>query len=261
MTDPKQILQLTVAAGETLLQSGGEVFRVQQTMEIIARAYGAQDFHVYVLTNGIFASLTDGECPCTSEVRYVHGGTMHMGRIIAVNELSREIAAHRVPPQEALRRVRAIAQMPQAAPWLRVLSCAIGTACFAWLFGGSAQDALAAFFVGALLEPFRIRLERTAVNTFIFNLLCAVLVATASVCVLQLLERCGLVCSLDKVIIGGIIPLVPGIAITTAVRDVTGSDYLSGVIRGAEALLVAAAIAAGVGFVLALALPMLGVTL
>lgn len=76
------------------------------------------------------------------------------------------------------------------------------------------------------------------------------LVATASVAAVQLLALGGLACSLDKIIIGGIIPLVPGIALTNGVRDIAGCDYLSGTIRGIEALLIGAAIALGVGFVL-----------
>ena len=49
-------LELVMDGGQTLLANGGEVFRVQQTMEIMAASLGVQDFHVYVLTNGIFAS-------------------------------------------------------------------------------------------------------------------------------------------------------------------------------------------------------------
>ena len=49
-------LELVMDAGQTLLENGGEVFRAQQTMEIMAASLGVRDFHVYVLTNGIFAS-------------------------------------------------------------------------------------------------------------------------------------------------------------------------------------------------------------
>ena len=75
-------------------------------------------------------------------------------------------------------------------------------------------------------------------------------VAAVSVAVVQLMNLAGAACSIDKVIIGGIIPLVPGIALTNGVRDIAGCDYLSGTIRGIEALLIGAAIALGVGFVL-----------
>ena len=55
-----------------------------------------------------------------------------------------------------------------------------------------------------------------------------------------------------SIIIGAIMPLLPGLAITNAIRDTVNGDLVSGVARTADALLKAVAIAAGVGAVLAL---------
>ena len=52
----RRIMDFIMAAGQTLLENGAEVFRVEQTMEIMARSFHLREFHVYVLTNGIFAS-------------------------------------------------------------------------------------------------------------------------------------------------------------------------------------------------------------
>lgn len=60
-------LELVMDGGQTLLANGGEVFRVQQTMEIMAASLGVQDFHVYVLTNGILHRPT---CPAGSLSRW-----------------------------------------------------------------------------------------------------------------------------------------------------------------------------------------------
>ena len=75
-------LELVMDAGQTLLENGGEVFRAQQTMEIMARSFHLREFHVYVLTNGIFASAGTAEI---SEVRNVPVRTTHLGRVAAVN--------------------------------------------------------------------------------------------------------------------------------------------------------------------------------
>ena len=61
----------------------------------------------------------------------------------------------------------------------------------------------------------------------------------------------GVAANLDQVIIGGIIPLVPGMVLTTSFRDFANGDYLSGTIRIMDALLVAGSIAVGVGAVFA----------
>ena len=86
----QRIMDFIMAAGQTLLENGAEVFRVQQTMEIMARSFHLREFHVYVLTNGIFASAGTAEI---SEVRNVPTRTTHLGRVAAVNQLSRQIAA------------------------------------------------------------------------------------------------------------------------------------------------------------------------
>jgi uncharacterized membrane protein YjjP (DUF1212 family) len=53
-------------------------------------------------------------------------------------------------------------------------------------------------------------------------------------------------------VVGAIMILVPGIAITNALRDIMGGQLVSGVARSAEALAVAIGVASGVGLVLGL---------
>ena len=58
--------------------------------------------------------------------------------------------------------------------------------------------------------------------------------------------------NMDTVIISAIMPLVPGVAITNAIRDTLQGDYLSGGARVLEAFLKAASIALGVGIGMAI---------
>ena len=99
-------LELVMDAGQTLLENGGEVFRVQQTMEIMAASLGVRDFHVYVLTNGILASPHLPGRDAVSLVRHVPTVSVHLGRVEAVNELSRELAAGRLGVVEAGQCIR-----------------------------------------------------------------------------------------------------------------------------------------------------------
>ena len=98
----RRIMDFIMAAGQTLLENGAEVFRVEQTMEIMARSFHLREFHVYVLTNGIFASAGTAEI---SEVRNVPTRTTHLGRVAAVNALSREIAEGSMSLDEAESRL------------------------------------------------------------------------------------------------------------------------------------------------------------
>ena len=108
-----RIMDFIMAAGQTLLENGAEVFRVEQTMEIMARSFHLREFHVYVLTNGIFASAGTAEL---SEVRNVPTRTSHLGRVAAVNQLSRQIAKPATAAASAARRVPPKMSAKQNAP-------------------------------------------------------------------------------------------------------------------------------------------------
>lgn len=251
MEEQERILALCVDAGETLLANGAEIYRAQQTMEWIAHSYGARSFHAYVLTNGLFASL-GGENGERAAVRAAPRVDMNLGRISAVNELSREISAGKVPLEEAFGRLAAIRAMRGYPGWMLALASAAAAACFCYLFGGSAQDALAALTPGFAVGLFSRRLGRTRapLNKLVSNMLSSGVVALVSVTCVHLLALVGIACSLNHVIIGGIVSLMPGIALTNGIRDVANCDYLSGTIRAIDAVLIAAGIALGVGVVL-----------
>ena len=137
-------------AGQTLLENGGEVFRAQQTMEIMAASLGVRDFHVYVLTNGIFASAHLPGRDAVSLVRHVPTVSVHLGRVEAVNELSRELAAGRLGVVEAEARLNTARTLPRSTPQLEILACVVGSAGFAYLFGGTLADMPVAAVAGLL---------------------------------------------------------------------------------------------------------------
>ena len=64
-------LELAVLAGKILLSNGAEIFRVQETMERIAASYHMDTFHVYAISNGIFACGTENGVAHTAEIRHV----------------------------------------------------------------------------------------------------------------------------------------------------------------------------------------------
>ena len=66
------------------------------------------------------------------------------------------------------------------------------------------------------------------------------------------LNQIGLAPSLDALIIGCLMLLVPGLAITNAIRDSLSGDLISGMTRGVEAVLIAIAVALGPGLVMSL---------
>ena len=221
-------------AGQTLLENGGEVFRAQQTMEIMAASLGVRDFHVYVLTNGIFASAHLPGRDAVSLVRHVPTVSVHLGRVEAVNELSRELAAGRLGVVEAEARLNTARTLPRSTPQLEILACVVGSAGFAYLFGGTLADMPVAAVAG-LLEALVIN----RIFTDIVAAFCGTIWAIAVQAVVPAVNA-------NAAIIGALMVLTPGVALTMGVRDILNGDYLSGSIRLLDALLIAGSIAGGV---------------
>ena len=251
MNKNHKVLELSILAGRILLENGGEIYRVQETMERILRSFGVEDYNVYVISNGIFATVGEtGDNPCHAVRNVPLVGDVHLGRITAVNELSREIAAAGGTGDidaycERMRRCETIADAPK---WLRFAACAVAAASFCYILGGTVRDSLAALVVGIALQGLLFLCERVRLHKFIVRILGGAWVTL----VCQCLITWGLGDSLDSMIIGSIIALVPGVALTTAIRDFFNSDHLSGTVHLVDALLIAASIAVGVGAMLSL---------
>ena len=246
MAKTREVLTLAVEIGDLLLRNGAEVYRVEDTVMHILKAYDITNCDVYVLSNGIFASANEHTDDACSMIRHVPLGSVHLGRVAALNQLSRELCARECSLEEAWERLREYKVMPVPSNLVQFFFCGLGSGCFAYLFGGTVLDGLIAFVVGAILQMFLIGIQKQSMSKFIRNILGSGLVTTLSLVFLTL----GLPILYDKVIIGAIMPLVPGIALTTSIRDLFNGDYLSGTIHLMDALLTAFCIAVGVGAVI-----------
>lgn len=241
-----RIFDLVMRAGEILLHNGAEIFRVGQTMEIIAKAYGVKSVDIYAVSNGIFCTMNIDGFFFSTQIKEVPIDTVHLGRVAEVNSLSRAIVAGKYTMDEAMDELERIAIIPYATNRGRIFFAGVGSAAFGYLLGGSAYDSVVSFICGILLYCFIIFAEKHKFPKVIKIAIGSAWVTFISI----LLFSLGLGDSLDHIIIGSIICLVPGVSLTTSVRDFFNGDYLSGTIHLVDTLLVATSISAGVSVML-----------
>ena len=232
----RAVLEFSAEAGRILLENGAEISRVEETMERICSHYQVHSEHLFVLSNGIFLS---GE---------IGNGTPYaqLEKVIAVNQLSREIEADKYTFAEAQARLAAIRAIQPPSVFQQILASGIGSACFCFLFGGSLADSACAFLAGFLLYLFMLKL---AVRLSKIVGIIAGGILLTEICIFC--SCAGLGDSLDRMIIGAIIPLIPGVPFTNGIRDIADGDYISGSVRLLDALLTFLCIAIGVGIALA----------
>lgn len=246
-------MHLVMDAGKLLLENGGEVFRVQQTMQIMAESLGIEGFNTYVVTNGIFASAD-----ACNEVRHIPAVSIHLARVEAINELSRELAAGTLDLEGAEARLAEIRALPARRPAILIASAALGSACFGYLFGGGLPETLAALAAGAV-ESILVQLCRRWHISRIFSDIMSAAAGTAVALLCRALFWPPLEASTAT--IGALMVLTPGVSLAMGIRDIINADYLSGAIRLLDAVLVAGCLAGGVVLTYTAALVIWGVAI
>lgn len=131
------------------------------------------------------------------------------------------------------------------------------SAFFTLFYGGVFIDAVTAFVLGVLLKATIYQLGKLEASSFFVNIVGGAFTA----CGCYLAVKAGLAFNQDKMVIGMLMNLVPGIALTNAMREFIAADLLSGMIKFAEALITAVGIAIGVVVSLAIFTPFLEVLL
>ena len=248
--ETEKILSFACDAGKVLIESGADITRVEDTLKHILNAYGVTKYDMFTLTNCIILTATEAGAEASiTEVRNIPAVGTNLGKVDAVNTLSRRIAEKKYTVDEARDVLSSIEKMKKTAPLIRMAASGVGSGMFCLLLGGSPGEALAAFAVGFLFYVLVLLIEDKKYSRLLTHLLASALATLLSFAI----YKCIPAFSMDKIIIGAIMPLLPGVAFVNAIRDIAAGDYLSGTIRLIDTLLVAAGIAVGVGAVLALA--------
>ncbi|MBQ3738950.1 MAG: threonine/serine exporter family protein [Bacteroidales bacterium] len=237
MTDNQKILDLTYEAGAILLENGAEISRVEGTMRRIAGHFGVEDESFFVLSNGIIAA---GDGYARSKFIPIRGASLD--KVVAVNQLSREVEAGQCSLEQIEERLQQIRAMKPKRAWEQIIASGVGSAAFCILFGGGFADCLTSFIAGLLLWVFVLfigskhlsRIVSTVTGGLLSSMICFGL------------YHIGVGSHLSNMIIGAIIPLIPGVAFTNGIRDMANEDYLAGTTRLLDAMLTFFCISLGV---------------
>lgn len=241
----KKVLDLSMEAGRILLDAGAEIFRVEETMKRIAQAFGIEQFNSFVLSTGIFITAENAEGEIYASVKHIPIQSAKLHRIAAVNQLSREIEEGKYTLEEAVGQLERIKTMPGKKKFTKMLASGAGSGGFCYLMGGHMADMLAAFLSGFLLYVVLICLEKREKETskIVVNLIGGFSVSLFSV----IFYKLGLGYAPGKILVGSIMPLVPGVSMVNAIRDFAEGNYIGGGVRFLDALMVALGVSLGVG--------------
>lgn len=240
--DYKLIMRTAIRAGEIMLKSGAETHRVEDTMCYILRTAGTETVEANVTMTGIMATLNNPDMEPVTVIKRVQERGTNLNRVMEVNEISRKYCAGAISIEEAYSRICKIKgkQYSVSVYNLATMFVPIG---FALLFGGGVKETFTSAVAGMVLAGIITIGKRIHLKSFILNVVSAFGIAVTAILFTKLLPGVDH----NIVIVSGIMPLVPGVAITNAIRDTLEENYISGAARILEAFVTAAAVALGAG--------------
>lgn len=242
--DAQLLMKTATLAGELMLKSGAETYRVEDTMSYMLKtASDLESSDVIVIMTGITATLKVKNEDAITAIRRVNKISTNLNVVACVNEISRELCSKQISLEEAYKELLKIESKVYSNREynIGVISICVG---FALFFGGGLLEVLASIIVGIVSNVFEKISKKLELHDFLLHIFVSVGISAAS----MLLK--GFIMpnmDMDVVMISCIMPLVPGMAITNAVRDILRGDYLAGSARVLEAFLRAAGIAIGMG--------------
>ena len=240
------LLCLALDVGEGMLKNGGDVNRVEDTIERICRAYGAEHVEVFTIISVINAAIRMPDGSYSSQLRRVKTTSNNLGKLERLNALSREICKEKPDLKEFDARLHLLKTTPEYQKGMVVFISGIAAGTFTMLFGGGFADALVSMLIGIIISllDFRFKnrlnvMARVVLSTFVATIISGLAVSWL-----------GIAQSHDTIMSGVIMLLVPGMAFGTAMRDLFYGDLIAGALKTLQAVLTSLMIA--FGYVLAM---------
>lgn len=241
----KLALNTCSLAGRLLIENGSNMDRVNDTLQRMAKSAGLKDFQAFTTVTGMV--LGSNNQP-NAQVMNVRRRKNDLSKIAAVNEISREMAQQLITLPEAYAQLK---WLDKQGPYkyqniVETLAAAVLSMALMIVFTGDVQDSWAGFLDGGIsyavfsymIRKFKIQYLGEFCSSLVIGFLAVSLV------------KIGWAHNINDIIIGAVMPLVPGIPLTNAARDLVSGNLISGPTRGIEAVLTAVSIGSAIVIVL-----------
>ncbi len=239
--DYERILQCILDIGEEMLVCGAEVSRVEDSIFRMCKGYGCERINVFIITNNMQVTFESPDGKIITQIRTVLRYNPNFAMLDKLNDLSRRTASTSPSYFKLSKAFDKIVTTSYQPRFLRYIGSILVCGGFCMFFGGDFIDAITAS-IGACIIVFTERYLNTREdNEFVYYYIVSLITALAT----SILVEFGIGHNIDKIMIGEIMLVIPGVAMTNAIRDLLMGDTGSGMLRFINAVIIAGIIAAG----------------
>lgn len=237
----ERILMAACKIGRNILENGGEIYRVEDSVNFFLQAYGINDAQIFAIPSSVMVTIFDDEKPLT-QIERVKASSQNLDKLAKFNNLCRYACKNKPSIQYILDEIDRIrGEKPYTFRTL-LLCYGVAAAFFCLFWQGNLRDASVAFVCGLATKYCLSFLAKGRANVFFTNAVTGAVIGYIAMGFVYF----GFADNYDKIIIGSIMALVPGVALTNVMRDIIAGDIITGTSKLSEVLLVATAIAVGI---------------
>lgn len=242
--EAEKVMEKALDVGEAMLRSGAEILRVEDTIMRICLAYGDGIVDVFTILSLIIVSWHTTDDKNYTQTRRIYSYSTNLEAVEELNSLSRYICENRPSCnyiEEQVEMIMDHAEKRENQSVSLFIGYILGALGFAIFFGGTLRDGIAAGLSAICLYGWIKFYKKHSSNRVVYTLFTSFIGGIISVLTIFI----GIGVNHDKVMIGLIMLLIPGITMMNSLRDMICGDIITGMLRMIEALMIAVAIAAG----------------
>ncbi|WP_270941978.1 threonine/serine exporter family protein [Romboutsia lituseburensis] len=242
----KDVLRLALFLGELMLSNGAETYRVEDSVLRVCRSRGFK--HINVFTSPTVIIISDERFDGLSFMKTIKSRSINLNKISLLNNFSREFVTNTdISINDAIKQLKELGDVSSYPPNLVYLCTGLASAFFACLLGGNNIVNFIFTSITSILAVITYKkiMKISSIPAF-SSLVASLLIASAGV----ILTQVGLLDTPRMLIVGSIMPLLPGVSFIKGIRDLISGDLMSGVARAFDAGMTAISIACGVGLIL-----------
>ncbi len=240
--EAKKVLDIALSAGQILLSNGAEAYRIEETVENICKAYKLE-CECMVTDRGVFVSVVDADDEKVTSLKKIRTRRVDLLRIELVNNFSRNIREECMTYEEAKKRLKDIEKAPYYSFKLRLFSAAMTSFIYALFLNGTIYDSIVSAIISVGIYYMLEKISGIGFFQFFQVFISAFIIGSVS----AVLHNIFPILIKDNVITGAIMILLPGVALTNGMKDIIYGDFVSGMAKFCEAVLILVALGAGIG--------------
>lgn len=244
----EKISEIVIKAGQVILQNGGEVQRAEEICISMAQRFGIDEIDILAIPTGITLTLTKRDSAKYTVLKRIKKRGTNLNKIVEVGNILEEIKGNKFEIYEVESILDELLKSNPLSIEDKVklsIFAGLSSAFFTVLFGGNWFDFIISFICGLVVHYIAVSFKRNDLFHFLISIIGGFLIALIAILATNVFK----IGNYDAIIIGAMMPILPGLALTNAIRDTMNGDLVSGTAKIGEVMQVATSIAFGVGIV------------